>query len=149
MLHFFAVTCMLAAASPAVADWQYTRWGMTPQQVVAASRGAAKPNTDNEAHRDNYKTLLKAPFAAGEHRFTASFIFNNQNRLIRVSLLMEGGNCESLGFTLRSQYGQSTTRGLGSTWRDEVRKNNVAFIAWNAARCNLEYWPFDATGGRL
>ncbi len=31
----------LVAASPVHADWQYTKWGMTPEQVVAASSGRA------------------------------------------------------------------------------------------------------------
>jgi hypothetical protein len=33
---------MLLTAPAARADWQYTHWGMTPDQVVAASRGTAK-----------------------------------------------------------------------------------------------------------
>jgi hypothetical protein len=148
MLRYLAAALACVAASPAEADWQYTRWGMTPKQVVAASRGAAKPNTDGEATRDNYKTLLRAPFVAGEHRFTASFIFNNQNRLIRISLGLTGGNCERLGFDLRSQYGDAV-RGLPYRWRDERRKNNVAYMDWGGGNCVVEYWPFDASGDRL
>jgi hypothetical protein len=33
---------MLLLAPAARADWQYTHWGMTPEQVVAASKGTAK-----------------------------------------------------------------------------------------------------------
>jgi hypothetical protein len=29
----------MAIISPAMADWRFTRWGMTPEQVVAASQG--------------------------------------------------------------------------------------------------------------
>jgi hypothetical protein len=36
------VLAMLSIAPVARADWQYTHWGMTPQQVVAASRGTAQ-----------------------------------------------------------------------------------------------------------
>jgi len=36
------VLAMFLNASATDADWQYTHWGMTPEQVVAASRGAAK-----------------------------------------------------------------------------------------------------------
>jgi hypothetical protein len=35
------VLAMLLIAPAARADWQYTRWGMTPEQVVAASKGTA------------------------------------------------------------------------------------------------------------
>jgi hypothetical protein len=36
----FALAALFAAI-PARADWQYTMWGMTPEQVVAASKGSA------------------------------------------------------------------------------------------------------------
>jgi hypothetical protein len=37
-----AFISVLAASAPARADWEYTRWGMTPEQVAAASGGAVK-----------------------------------------------------------------------------------------------------------
>lgn len=49
-------------ASPALADWQYTRWGMTPEQVVAASRG--KVALLPEARRPRLPPLVTA--ASGE-----------------------------------------------------------------------------------
>ena len=30
----------------AKADWEYTKWGMTPQQVVTASKNLARASTD-------------------------------------------------------------------------------------------------------
>ncbi len=42
-----AVFASLATGLPASADWQYTRWGMTPEEVVAASHGAAWLTEDN------------------------------------------------------------------------------------------------------
>ena len=39
-LPLFVVMFLIAPI--AHADWQYTHWGMTPEQVVAASRGAAQ-----------------------------------------------------------------------------------------------------------
>jgi hypothetical protein len=32
----------MIASAPAFADWQWTHWGMTPEEVVAASYGSAK-----------------------------------------------------------------------------------------------------------
>lgn len=40
-VSWLAGLSVLAVAPPAHADWQYTRWGMTPEQVVAASSGKA------------------------------------------------------------------------------------------------------------
>lgn len=42
MRYWIAVTLLLCSAPPAVADWQYTKWGMTPEQVASASNGAVK-----------------------------------------------------------------------------------------------------------
>ncbi|MBI5940147.1 MAG: hypothetical protein HY859_06950, partial [Caulobacterales bacterium] len=36
------VVASLLAATPAAADWQWTKWGMTPSEVVSASDGKAK-----------------------------------------------------------------------------------------------------------
>jgi hypothetical protein len=37
-----ALAVAFSAAAPARADWAYTRWGMTLEAVVAASRGAVR-----------------------------------------------------------------------------------------------------------
>lgn len=38
-----SILCLLVAAPmSARADWEYTKWGMTPEQVAKASKGAAK-----------------------------------------------------------------------------------------------------------
>ena len=41
-----------ALATPASAHWEYTRWGMTAEQVVAASGGKARPVPAARRHRD-------------------------------------------------------------------------------------------------
>ena len=33
-------------ASAAKADWEYTKWGMTPQQVVSASKNLTREGSD-------------------------------------------------------------------------------------------------------
>ena len=42
---------LLVLASPDAADWEMTRWGMTPEDVAAATGGAARvvPPTSAEA----------------------------------------------------------------------------------------------------
>jgi len=42
MKHTLWCLAVLMIAPAARADWQYTRWGMTPEQVVAASGGTAE-----------------------------------------------------------------------------------------------------------
>lgn len=41
-LAFTAALALSAIASPALADWQWTRWGMTPAEVTAAAAGKVR-----------------------------------------------------------------------------------------------------------
>jgi hypothetical protein len=46
MLHYSFVAAVLllgaATTAPAKADWEYTKWGMTPEQVASASKGTVR-----------------------------------------------------------------------------------------------------------
>ncbi|MCC6271672.1 MAG: hypothetical protein IT190_10375, partial [Microbacteriaceae bacterium] len=69
-------------ASSAFADWQYTKWGMTIDQVVAASKGKMlRCGTACDKQRTETDTaLLYAPYQSGEFEFTAFAYFNNQTK---------------------------------------------------------------------
>ncbi|MDO9714209.1 hypothetical protein [Paracraurococcus lichenis] len=44
-MKLFTITAALmvaAAASPVLAHWEYTQWGMTAEQVIAASGSKAR-----------------------------------------------------------------------------------------------------------
>ena len=48
-MAFVSALACAAIASPAGAHWQYSKWGMTPDQVVAASKGTVQrvdPSSD-------------------------------------------------------------------------------------------------------
>lgn len=142
--------------SPAAADWQYTRWGMTPKQVVVASKGAARQNenvvADTGTHR-NERALLAAPFSAGRLSFQAQFFFDNaQQKLVKVRLILAGGaDCSDVRAELMNLYGQPLSQAAGVVvrWRDTKRRNTVTLANWGAGGCNLEYEPLDSSGGRL
>lgn len=72
------------------ADWQYTRWGMTPDEVIEASRGqAVRPDSTFIARNspDGYVAALVAPYKAGDFLFEAVFQFREQDhRLAMVDL---------------------------------------------------------------
>ena len=59
---------LIAQAPEAHADWQYTRWGMTPQQVIDASGGRAVKN-DNVSgdSTDDAQGLLQAYYSMGTY----------------------------------------------------------------------------------
>src|SRR5581483_5006187 len=81
-----ALTC--CGASAAKADWEYTRWGMTPQQVVSASKNLATENADLRPDSDGNVTKLVAPYQSGNFSFEARFEFDAADRLAGVTLLL-------------------------------------------------------------
>jgi hypothetical protein len=128
---------LLFLATPALADWQYTKWGMTPEQVIAASGGKAVETTAEEQkgkHRPaGAKTdvPLKAPFESGRFRFLAFFYFSAPGgRLVGVHLeLINSELGAELLESLRQKYGKP----------DIDLKRSVSRVAWRASGDEVTY----------
>ena len=87
--------CLAAilAAPAARADWEYTRWGMTPEEVVAASRGRAELLP--EARRPRIPPLVTAAtgdFMDGAVRLRTVFSFD-----------IEGGGLACVSYGVRDK----------------------------------------------
>src|ERR1700749_1019201 len=81
-----AVAC--CGAHAARADWKYTKWGMTPQEVVSASNNQAKEGSDLRPDSDGNVTKLVAPYQTGKFSFEAQFGFDVTDRLASVTLVL-------------------------------------------------------------
>ena len=81
-----ALAC--CGVSAAKADWEYTRWGMTPQQVLIASKNLAKEGSDLHPDSDGNVTRLVAPFQSGTFSFEAQFGFDAADKLSSVTLVL-------------------------------------------------------------
>src|ERR1700744_2051954 len=81
-----ALTC--CGTHAAKADWKYTKWGMTPQEVVSASNNLAKEGTDLHPDSDGNVTKLVAPYQFGKFSFEAQFGFDKADRLSSVTLVL-------------------------------------------------------------
>lgn len=80
---------VLILSSPSFADWQYTKWGMTTEEVRAASNGTATaPAKPGHGFEDETtEGLLTAPYQAGRFSFNAEFLFSkDDHRLASVEL---------------------------------------------------------------
>lgn len=83
-----AVIVGLLALAPvdARADWEYTRWGMTPEQVASASKGAvavlpeAKRKKVSEAHMENG---AEGRYADGPLEMHVGFGFDDKTHGLR------------------------------------------------------------------
>lgn len=113
----------LAFAAPARADWQYTKWGMTPEQVVVASGGAARLVTDEKPPYLSTRIGCDARYKVGAFEFYVSFMFVRQtNRLQEVGLLYFGPDRHGLTQAMQEKYGIWTE---GTIWFDRTAGYSV------------------------
>lgn len=146
-------TMLALMASPASADWQYTRWGMTPAQVVTASQGAVQIKTGTEGDRVFGADLGAAgTYSAAGFDFTTQFYFDAAERLKGVRLHTDFARCAELKDTMAGLYGPNGALDrMGGRWVDVENNNNVRLTMMAAlpsveAQCFLVYSPITTTG---
>src|SRR3984957_1572656 len=83
-----ALALVCCGASAVKADWEYTKWGMTPQQVVSAAKNRTRKSSDLEPDSDGNVTKLVAPYQSGKFFFEAQFGFDAADRLSSVTLVL-------------------------------------------------------------
>lgn len=117
-------------ADTASASWQYTKWGMSPEQVRGASGGKASETTSEErvgkgssGSNGTDGPSLVAPYSSGKYVFDAFFYFDAANRLSKVTLELRDPSlgAELLG-SLRGKYGKPM---------DESENQYTHFAVWH------------------
>ncbi len=170
-----ALAC--CAVSAAKADWEYTKWGMTPQQVVSASKNLAKEGSDPHPDSDGNVTKLVAPFQSGKFSFEAQFGFDAADRLSSVTLVlndkstdmemdmdsmdmddksmhmdMNQGICHDLDVSLNTTFGPPPYHGAShlyaiEKWQDQKNKNNIDYHALYQVGCYVQYSAVKSAAG--
>lgn len=96
-----------APPAPAVAGWQYARWGMSPAEVVAASNGAArliKPSSDTNTVFGSAKA--DAQYRQDPFLFYVTFIFR-YDKLTEVVMHEQGKrDCSPIMYGMLNRYGR-------------------------------------------
>jgi hypothetical protein len=160
-----AVAC--CGTSAAKADWKYTKWGMTPQQVVSASGNLARENSDLRPDSDGNVSKLVAPYQGGKFPFEAQFGFDAADRLSSVTLVlndksasmpmgadmkMDEGECHDLQASVDAEYGPPQGGGTADmlysieTWQDQKNKNNIKYTVLYGTGCFVQYSAIKPTG---
>lgn len=137
------VAAVILAASPAAAHWQWTKWGMTPDQVVAAggTKAALAPT------EPRWRVRLVSPVTAGGVTFeSGSFAFED-GRLVAVSLdAKDALSFHKLESALGGAFGQPvvSTDGAISTrvFADKAKGNRVTLKSIGDS-VFLDYGPID------
>ncbi len=141
MVRIIVALVALLAASSAQADWQYRRWGMTVEELLASGKGISTID-QQEAARQRLGSNLGSPVAradvTNDLRFTAYFFLRN-GTLAGVRLVGSPDQKYEIQGQLERTYGKplqtqndaipGNCRILSSTWRDEPGKNSIMFSA--------------------
>lgn len=127
---------LLVSTSLAHADWQYAKWGMSSQQLIAASKGEAKPPASNQgcAFKDVQPMAAIASKRIGEWSFEVVFC-GSGGRLKSVALEPKpaGGSYHTLRAALLAKYGQPISDDMRSSfgltaWLDAKGGNLIRLI---------------------
>lgn len=83
MIRYTIAACVIALlmGKPALADWDFTKWGMTPAQVMAGSSGMVKAIPREEIKRDDsdhWEISLRGDIKARGGTRPTSFMFDTR-----------------------------------------------------------------------
>ena len=136
---------LCSGSAAAWADWQYTKWGMTEPQVVAASKGAAGrvAPKDVKGGRIGTVNLLSAPYRTGRYEFTAIFAFDGVTRKLATVTLKVINPSDGYGVKseLMGKYGKPTTRTSDGTTEWQTDTEVITFIDVWGRSFSVEYRP--------
>ena len=168
MIRNIAIAAIAMLASPASADWQYTRWHMTTQELQATSPNIV-PTTPSERRDQSNpylgESLLKSGYNTEDLQYIAYYMFR-ENKLVAVNLSSTRPQQQGPTANMRLEkiygppYQDKSRRMAGGAmfctitdrqWRSE-RDGNV--ISVNGMLCNeggrdffsVRYEPILSTG---
>ncbi len=132
-LHRAAVIAVGLAFSTtaANADWQYTKWGMTPDQVIEASTGQAERITPLTREYRLRGKWVRSSHKFGDWAFDVVFRFDvNSSGLNMIKLRLKDKNrCDSLVSALKAEHEDSIVKVISGGWR---------ILSWNDQELNLQ-----------
>jgi hypothetical protein len=115
-MRIFGIAAIAAAlfSTPTYANWQYTKWSMTPEQVIASSAGKMHrcDATCDKQKTDTETALTYGPYRSGEFSFKAFTFFGNAAK--KLEYVQLDLNDPSLAYKLlgelKSKYGEPTSQ---------------------------------------
>jgi hypothetical protein len=130
---------LVGIAQPALAHWQYTRWGMTPAEVIAASNGNARQGDGRRSAQGPATKDVIGTYVAAGRTFEVSFYFVEQ-RLDEVVLqLRDSQQCQATTRDLLAVYGRPIQiSGARMEWNDQAKGNYVKMINVGGY-CEIQY----------
>lgn len=146
---------MMACTASVYADWEWTTWGMHPEQVVSASSSKARLATEEEIKAKSMKqddhvvraAKAYAPYSMDGIAFNTWFYFDPKtNTLMCVRLIPEKeASLKTLRNRLETTYGQETTETheklFSAFWINKIiwSKGDEITLEYGGRGTSLEY----------
>ena len=154
----FSLPFLLICSTAASAEWQYTEWGMTPQEVISASNGQVYL-AESDPHREweGVDIGAEGTYRSGDYTFDSVFFFS-EGKLVSVKLDLDSERLTEDAIKLRHSlygaYGEPFNESFGSmtivTWNDTDKNNRLDLIAVGDLSVVLQYRPLrDANSSGL
>lgn len=151
MKKWIVAVATLAVAARAQADWQYTRWGMKPAQVIATSSGLVHAGSGEKSAQDSTTQGAAGTYAVADLTFEAAFYFDAKGLQTVGLSLHNDQQCLALQRDLLAKYGEPVEKTGGSVqrrmWADRAHGNRVALVTTDLAFCQLIYAPLISAAG--
>jgi hypothetical protein len=127
-----AIVIVAASAPHARANWEYTKWGMTPEQVVGASKGAVKIVPAADRYKDDeHEIAAQGSHNDGPLHLDVGFMFDNKGGgLTCVLYNATGEDAAVLKAILIKRYGPPTKEGsfLSSQTLEWKTPDEIGFV---------------------
>ena len=108
-LTLVTTTALVAMINlPARAEWEYTRWGMSVEELVEASQGQVipvNPEEDILLEDDTQQTLLRSQWSTENYSFDVFFNFGVNDSQLSEVIFKSTGNNEDLGLAMIEEFG--------------------------------------------
>lgn len=127
-------------------NWQYTHWGMTPSEVIAASNGAAHLGTGVQSVLGEGSADVVGTYETGGRVFSTTFNFK-EGHLASVALLTtDWSQCIPTLKDLQAVYGNPDNYTDGkvvanAVWQDRSKNNYIKMRLLAPKFCEVQYSP--------
>jgi hypothetical protein len=157
ILGLFAVLAGAQASTALVPSggWEFARWGMSPEQLRAAARGAVSAGNagsdqmSREYSMAKFKFKVVFDYAPPRDDPGNTDLQALQLDAVLLNLNLRSGTCTELTNYLKTIYGkpdQTFASGpAGLLWHEKELGDDIEYSTWNEHKgCTVMYMPLDA-----
>lgn len=134
--------CLLAL--PAEAGWRFAEWGMSKEQLLAASNGEATPHYEPNAESWGEYPVAKSLVNEMRHKFEVWYFVDPVDGLYAIKLIPQGFYwCIDVREQSMRRWGYTNLRyeNQNPTWRVPSENNLVSIIGLKG--CSVKLEPLD------